>query len=371
MSQQETGCLNPLVSVVAICYNHEKFVEQTLDSIILQSYKNIQLIIIDDKSSDNSVQLISEWIEKTGVTCTFIAHQKNCGLCATLNEALELCQGEYLQAIACDDILEPGKFAKQVLALQENPESALACSNFSTIDGKGKIIEIRHYAEDYKFPIDPFIAILNGSSGYKRVIHSPTVLVKKAIIEEIGGWREDLVQEDFYMWLQITFCHPVVFINIPLVKYRMLASSLSQSLISGSEMTRHYYEDHIKVMELFIHKVEANRLKVLMMEMLKRIEALEKYCVSNCDDEHKMQKILESWLNYRNKVFNKGFIISYAKKSLGKTIYQLWVLGCPFFSIYKPYLHRVSIKYRLFIALGIRYSKVTKFKALISNIGMK
>jgi glycosyltransferase involved in cell wall biosynthesis len=325
------------------------------------------LIIIDDKSSDNSVRVISEWVEKTGFACTFIAHQQNCGLCATLNEALKLCEGEYLQAIACDDVLVTDKFAIQVSALQEDPKSALACSDFSTINGSSEMLENKHYAKDYQFPTDPFIAILDGSAGYKRVIHSPTALVRKTVIEEIGGWPEDLIQEDFYMWLQITFRYPVIFNNIALVKYRFLESSLSSSLTSGSTMTKRYYQDQIKVMELFLQKAQGKRSEVLIVEILKCIEKLEHYFIRNCKDSVHLQEALVKWLNYRMNLLDRNRFKTHVEKSLGKTIYHLWVAGHPGLPIYKHYQSDVAMKYRIPLILGTKYSSIQKLKALMGK----
>ena len=101
------GIENPLVSVVIPCYNHEKFVQDCIQSVIDQTYPNIELIIIDDGSKDGSVEKIQEMIVacEQRFTRFEFRHRQNKGLSATLNEALEWCNGVYLSAIA-SDILE-------------------------------------------------------------------------------------------------------------------------------------------------------------------------------------------------------------------------------------------------------------------------
>ena len=99
----------PLVSVVIPCYNHEKFVQDCIQSVIDQTYENIELIIIDDGSKDNSVKVIQELADKYGFT--FI-HRPNKGLSATLNEGIRLSKGKYFSAIASDDILFLEKIEK-------------------------------------------------------------------------------------------------------------------------------------------------------------------------------------------------------------------------------------------------------------------
>ena len=101
----------PLVSIVIPCYNHSQFVQETIQSIIDQDYENIELIIIDDGSKDNSVEVIQEMIpacEERFVRFEF-RYRPNKGLCATLNEALEWCEGEYFSPLASDDIALPHK----------------------------------------------------------------------------------------------------------------------------------------------------------------------------------------------------------------------------------------------------------------------
>ena len=105
----------PLVSVAIPCYNHERFVQDSIQSIIDQTYQNIELIIIDDGSRDGSVEKIKEMIpacQERFVRFEF-RHRPNKGLSATLNEALEWCEGKYFSALASDDIVLKNKIDKQ------------------------------------------------------------------------------------------------------------------------------------------------------------------------------------------------------------------------------------------------------------------
>ncbi len=223
---------NPLVTVVAPCYNHSKFVEEALNSVINQTYKKIQLIIIDDYSKDKSAEIIDKWIKKNNVECLFIKHTENYGLCRTLNEVLNFVEGKYIQFFACDDVLMVDKIERHVKLLADSAENtALVCSNFCEINEKSEIISIRYFSEQFKFPIDPFIAILKGNSEHLITIHSPTVLIKRELILEMGGYDESLTQEDFYMWLILTKKYKVLYDKNVLVKYRVLQTSLSRDNI--------------------------------------------------------------------------------------------------------------------------------------------
>ena len=110
----------PLVSVVIPCYNHEKFVQDCIQSVINQTYENIELIIIDDGSKDGSVEKIQEMIPicKQRFIRFEFRYRPNKGLSATLNEALEWCHGKYFSAIASDDMLLAEKLMVQVPILE-------------------------------------------------------------------------------------------------------------------------------------------------------------------------------------------------------------------------------------------------------------
>ena len=120
----------PLVSVIALCYNQEKYLIETLNSIINQSYQNIELIITDDYSTDDSIKEIQQWINQNNVKCTFKKNKKNIGICKSLNNAIKLVKGEYLNLIACDDILLPNKIKNQVEQFnQSDAKSAVVYSD--------------------------------------------------------------------------------------------------------------------------------------------------------------------------------------------------------------------------------------------------
>ncbi|HEY6328701.1 MAG TPA: glycosyltransferase, partial [Blastocatellia bacterium] len=113
---------SPLVSIIVGCYNQSRFVVETLESIKAQTYKSTQLIIFDDSSSDNSVEIIEDWLRKNGIDCIFIRHQENKGVCKSLNEALAVATGKYVSMVAADDVWLPDKIARQVEIAESQPD---------------------------------------------------------------------------------------------------------------------------------------------------------------------------------------------------------------------------------------------------------
>lgn len=306
---------SPLVTIIAISYNHEKYLVDTLDSIKKQTFPNIQLIIIDDCSTDNSASLIDHWVKRNNVKCVVIIHEQNKRLPATINEALKLSEGTYLQIIACDDILDESKIQRHVDILEKTTDDiALVCSNFSEIDSTGKIINEAFFSKNFKFPEDPFVSIMLGNSEQNITIHSPTVLYKRNIFEDIGDYREDILQEDFYMFLNITNKYNVIYEPSISVKYRILESSVSRNDLYSSQLI----EGWIIVATEFIKKTSSNN---------KRVEALFitiKQCIINlcsCNEFLKAYKLLDNYniLEYDDKEIRK--LINYLNDRL-RAVYK-------------------------------------------------
>lgn len=254
LSTKETAINIPLVTIIAVCYNHEKFLIETLNSIINQAYSNIELIIIDDKSKDNSVAKINQWIEEQNISCTFIAHEENKGLNKTLDEALNLTNGKYYQSISCDDIMLPDKIEKQVTALEKTDDSyALAFSDAIYID------EESHRSSDYTVLQTRKLSLKNLLTGNVReelmdgsFFSAPTVLLKTDVVKKIGGYNKDISYEDWDLWLRLSRKYKFLFINEVVVKYRLLESSMSnieskEYLLSRLKIIKREYKDTPKL----------------------------------------------------------------------------------------------------------------------------
>lgn len=187
----------PLVSVFVACYNHEKYVKETIESIINQTYKNIELIVIDDGSKDNSPKVIQELAEKYGFT--FI-HRPNKGLSATLNEGIKLSNGKYFCACASDDIYMFDKIEKQVEFMENTFECNIAgvCGYVDLIK-KGKVIKSskkKYIMEKYTF---------QDILKHKFYLPAPTSFFRTDILINVGGFDEDTSLEDWAIYLKLSY----------------------------------------------------------------------------------------------------------------------------------------------------------------------
>jgi alpha-1,3-rhamnosyltransferase len=187
-----------LVSIVIPCYNHESYIQESIMSVVRQTYENIELIVIDDGSKDSSVEKIKEL---AGVCFTRFKRfefrtRKNLGLCATLNEGIEWCQGEYYAAIASDDVLKKDKTAIQVKYLNENPSCVAVFGGVDIISADGEHVRFSTAVrKKYKF-IDVFF--------HRHSLPAPTQMIRMKQLLATGGYPIGLAIEDWYMWLKLS-----------------------------------------------------------------------------------------------------------------------------------------------------------------------
>jgi glycosyltransferase involved in cell wall biosynthesis len=190
----------PLVSIVAVCYNHAQFVVETLDSIKAQNYPHIELLIMDDCSTDDSVAVIKEWIKHNNYDCTFIAHEENQGLCKTLNESLSILKGKYFQLVACDDTLLKTKIATQVALFDTlTLDYGLIYSDVGIMNNDSVHLEKTFYQESGYQPKTGEVYLEQVKTQFIKFM---SCLCVSDYIRNVGGFDENLVFEDVDFFLR-------------------------------------------------------------------------------------------------------------------------------------------------------------------------
>jgi alpha-1,3-rhamnosyltransferase len=233
----------PLVSMLIPSHNHASFVRECIESVIRQDYENIELLIIDDGSTDCSVQLINDLLPiciERFVRFEFRARE-NRGLAATANEALQWAKGTYFAAIASDDRLLKCKTARLVDVLEhEQNNIAGVFSGCLLIDDSGLNVG-NELGTDMNYSFNDIIM-------HRHSIHAATQLLRKDALLEVGGYAEDIYIEDWFMWLKLTQVGYVLK-SIPdtLVEYRIHSSNGSNNLLRMYEskmMVLSHYREH-------------------------------------------------------------------------------------------------------------------------------
>jgi glycosyltransferase involved in cell wall biosynthesis len=216
---------NPLVSVLCLCYNQEKFVEEAIQSVFNQTYPFIQLIVLDDGSSDGSAQTITRFLgDKASVV--FLINETNQGYTKSLNKALSYATGEFIVDLAADDILMPTRVEEGVSALiKAGTKFGVNFSDAEIIAEDGHFVGVH----SEKFPHQ---SIPQGDV-YKDIVRRyficpPTMLFRKSVIDHLGGYDDSLAFEDFDFLVRAARDFHFCYTPKPLVKRRLVDQSMSR-----------------------------------------------------------------------------------------------------------------------------------------------
>ncbi len=206
----------PLVSVIMPSFNHEKYVEEAIESVLNQSMDNLELIIIDDASQDNSSNIIKKLAE-TDERIKPKFHEKNMGIASTLNHAISCSKGKYIAFIDSDDLWAPSKLKKQLEVLENNNDLILWC--------EGNIINSSGEEYDKKFT-EYFEVPKKSGSLFEELIKTNYIFGSSAVIKT-DNLKEVMLDEnlkfhnDHKLFLDLAYKHKYYFIPEALAKYRI------------------------------------------------------------------------------------------------------------------------------------------------------
>ncbi|MGL4034647.1 glycosyltransferase family 2 protein [Kosakonia cowanii] len=207
----------PLVTIVIPSYNHAQFIERAIISVFNQTYKNIEIIFIDDGSKDATKEIVEKLQQSFSFKAIF---QKNMGLSATLNKAIDMANGEYFSVCSSDDMYYSNKVEKQVMALNNEPASPCVVAKASVVDDDDCILPIE--SERYN-------SGLSGDITFEELFTFKTVLpvtcmYRLDVLRQVGGFDSSLAAEDYDMSLKLSSRYKLIFIDEPLYYYRSPAA---------------------------------------------------------------------------------------------------------------------------------------------------
>ncbi|MDD1984976.1 glycosyltransferase [Pseudomonas asiatica] len=188
----------PLVTVIIASYNHARYIEASINSVINQTYKNIELLVIDDGSKDDSPAVLKRLQEQHGFDLRFQANQ---GLARTLNDAIARAKGDLIVPFGSDDIMLPHRIATQVEYMNGKPEVGICSANIETIDQDGNVMGAREQ-RNRNLPfrrLDFDDLFLDRKPGPMAA----TLMLRREALEKVGGFNHDIRLEDVYIELSI------------------------------------------------------------------------------------------------------------------------------------------------------------------------
>lgn len=206
------------VSVITPVYNVEKYIGKTLESVFAQTYKNMEIVLVDDCSKDSSAEVISKY-QKSHPEIIYFRQPKNMGAGAARNKCLELATGQYVAFLDSDDLWLPEKTERQI-TLMKKRKSPFSYTAIEMMDEKGKTIKAKRN--------------LKTSCDYKYLLHNTVIATSSVLIDRsvMGDFRMPLRRggQDYATWLMLLRNGAVACgINEALVRYRVSSNSLSSN----------------------------------------------------------------------------------------------------------------------------------------------
>jgi glycosyltransferase involved in cell wall biosynthesis len=251
---------NPRVTVLMPVYNGAQYLKDAIDSVLAQTFTEFEFLIVNDGSTDNSLQIIESYKDKR----IKVLSQENQGVSAALNLGLKAAVGDFIARTDCDDICKPDRLEKQINFLINNPDFILVGSDADYVDKDGVFAfhyqNIGHTNEEIQERIHhhcPFI-------------HSAVIYNKEAVIS-IGGYDENAyLFEDYFLWIKLVKAGKVANITEPLMIIRFNPSSVT---IDDKDCSKEYLEIKQKAL---LSGILTDEEGLLMKMSFKKIDSKKK-----------------------------------------------------------------------------------------------
>lgn len=258
----------PLVSILTCIYNQACYVEQTIQSVLNQTYTNWEWIILDDGSTDNTGDIIQRY-SRERIRYVFQEHAGVHQMSKTFNKALHMCSGDLIATLDGDDYWPDNKLDIQVRNFQD-PDSVLSYGESWLINAKGKRISYIHLPEDASIACNDPLGSALKELLLKRscFLVNSTVMYRKRELLSIGGFVEaDGLYQDYPTWIRLSLKGKFTPIRFLLGYYRKHASSLS---LSNPEQL---LENDIAFFEVFLHQHQKELSQIGLVYDQKKIES--------------------------------------------------------------------------------------------------
>ncbi len=223
-----TNPFSLLVSIIIPVYNGSNYMREAIDSALAQTYKNIEIIVVNDGSTDDTEQIAKSYGDKIRYY-----KKENGGVATALNFAIKKSKGEYISWLSHDDMYYPEKIEKQIEELsrldKEKKENTIVYSNYSLVNEKSEITSVQSFQKSHD------IQKLNYSLYpiLKGLIHGCTLLIPKKCFDQVGYFDEKLkTTQDYDLWFRMFPQYDLIFIEDLLVKSRW-HNKQGSKIISG------------------------------------------------------------------------------------------------------------------------------------------
>ncbi|MDQ0477900.1 MULTISPECIES: glycosyltransferase [Chryseobacterium] len=288
----------PLVSIVIITMNHEKFIEQACRSAISQTYDNFEIVFLDNCSDDNTYEKGKKILEDSGISCTFIKNTEKFKVSKNLNILVSKASGDYISILSGDDWWAENIIEEKVNYIKNHPSDFVLSDGYKYIQETGETIEAYQNTDKTKV-----IKSLN-SFFHENVVQNKTInvgtFVKKELLDQYP-FDENLHTEDWDMNLQLSSRgYKIGFIDKKLFYYRILSTSLSRNWTLMSD-------SYNKVTSKYLDYINADQ-KLRTKYLLTLLQFKYEIMLSEAISEEEKKEFQKRWtrekyeLKYKNPV---------------------------------------------------------------------
>ncbi len=320
--------INPIISVVMSVYNGEKYLSEAIESILTQTYKSFEFIIIDDGSTDKSLEIIHHYQGQDNRIV--VISRENRGLIASLNEGIKKAQGKYIVRMDADDISLPTRFEEQVKFMEDNPDIGISGS------------AVIRFGENIKTAVWRLLKTneaIKSELLFSSTFAHPSVIMNREMIFKYDLFYDNrfLHVEDFELWTRMAKITNMANLSKPLLKYRVVDNSITREANKNLEER---YLVHKKIFNTYLEELgiqntdEENKLHfyIAINERIKEheicFEELENY-FNKLITANQNKKIFNS-LEMKKVLGKKWLVNMYYRKNISKifSIYFMYgILG--------------------------------------------
>jgi len=282
------------ISIIIPIYNSEKFLKESIQSVLFQSYDNLEIIVIDDGSTDNSLEILEQFKEK--IT---IIHQENQGLASALNAGIKQMSGKWFKWFSPDDRMHSSSIETLVDAAKNLDDNTILYSNWDIIDETGK--KLRSFTESNYNNLNAFdfnVRLIDGQQINVNTSLFPSFLLKN--LKMNSDIDPVLIDYDFFLRAGLLHNTKFYLIEEPLIEFRVHQSQLSHKNITSSLKNLNFVSDNI-LLELPKEKRNQYKKSLKKYEKTKSIskKSLETglKLISNILPHTATDKILVYYLN--------------------------------------------------------------------------
>lgn len=225
---------DPKASIFIPSFNHAQFLPEAIESVLAQTYPHIELVIVDDGSTDGSLEIANSYAQKHPSTVRVFTHENhaNLGISATVNEGFKRSTGDFFSGLPSDDMLLPDKVEKQVRFLQSHPDVGFVYAKVQCVDHEGNTIA-NTFGDDVTNDPRPIERLIVANA-----VPGMSVLARRECFERVGDHTPGLLYSDWEFWIRMASQFQLAFINECMVRFRVHNYNTSVGTTQDQDLQR-------------------------------------------------------------------------------------------------------------------------------------